>query len=240
MNTMFSRHKRSNYPNISYDAFLSAPTNMQLAVNTVEAYNGTLSPIDIGIYSTITSAQWEIIDDSGADTDITAEVQAGSSYTAFSADGDALVIQASDPFGLVSLDITAIGTGSPAYTYEYWNGSAWTALTLNNVPSLIAGRAAIVFNEPLDWAIGNDLSVGSTEMYAIKVTASTAPVGGLTFQGLSPAKTLAFNQDIPSDNRLGVRYAGQAHVLQSGEKIIGYFSTASVKNTMEASYQINP
>jgi len=58
-------------------------------------------------------------------------------------------------FGRVAFDITTVGTGTYTVTWEYWDGSVWTALsgvTDGTTDFKTSGLNEITFTVPSDWA----------------------------------------------------------------------------------------
>ncbi|MBW2106772.1 MAG: hypothetical protein JRI26_12315, partial [Deltaproteobacteria bacterium] len=62
---------------------------------------------------------------------------------------------ATDLFGEVKINISTAGDGTWTLTWEYWNGTAWTALNvLSDSTSgfTVAGTNSVIFEIPSDWA----------------------------------------------------------------------------------------
>ena len=62
---------------------------------------------------------------------------------------------ATDLFGEVKINISTAGDGTWTLTWEYWNGTAWTALNvLSDGTSgfTVAGTNSVIFEIPSDWA----------------------------------------------------------------------------------------
>jgi len=85
---------------------------------------------------------------------------------------DAYYIGALYRFGKVSINVSRVGKGIYTLTWEYWNGSAWTALSkvndgTNNFKN--AGINFVTFKYPLDWAI---TTVNSISAYYVRARIS--------------------------------------------------------------------
>lgn len=201
---------RSQYPNQSFDSFLSSNANQQLLVHSITAVNGSASANTLAICHSITEIE-----------------------TSFEVDGNDYLFQASDKYGMLAIDLTTDESGSPTFTYTYWNGSAFATLNLDYEPDLFStGIKVIAFSPPLDWALDSD------DMYSIKIEAS----GVITyaFTEVKFCNILALRENVLPNAELQVRFETRQLLLQQGEEIIGFFAFPSTSNTMEASYQINP
>jgi hypothetical protein len=234
------------YTTQSLTAALSAPSNQQLLIHSIYAYNGFNSTNSVGLSISMNSNQWKLWTLVGAGPTVsekTSTIQAGTALTIFPTvtANQGIILQAKDKFGLMSFDISQAETGSPVYEYRYWNGSAWTALTLLNSPIYTAtGQMNIIFNPPLDWAVGDNGEGTDTSMYSIRIRATTAPTQAVKIDSLKPCKLLVYRASIAADNSLGAMFKTRQLLLQQGESIIPYFATANAKNTIEIAYQISP
>ena len=129
-------------------------------------------------------------DDGGVFTNYTSEAQSGTEsdvllLPATPTVNDAFYLGFDIPAGMSTVDIGVAGVGSWAVTWEYYDGSSWTALT--NVDDRtsafsILGRNIITWNVPSDWATS---TVVSTSAYWVRgrVTSissiTTQPKGSL-------------------------------------------------------------
>lgn len=93
-------------------------------------------------------------------------------------------------FGRISLTIATGGAGDYTVAWEYWNGSAWTALsgvTDNTTDLKTTGTNTVVFTVPGDWATKSEAGLPSalpaTAYYYVRcrvdtgTTFTTAPIG---------------------------------------------------------------
>lgn len=102
-------------------------------------------------------------------------------------------------FDRVDIQITTQGDGTWTITWEYWNGTAWTALSgvTDGTTGFTAAAAwvSVTFTEPTDWA---KCTVDAVNAYWVRARVSaytsvtTQPLAGQIYVGLS---TAAFTDD---------------------------------------------
>jgi hypothetical protein len=95
--------------------------------------------------------------------------------------GDAFYVGMSEPFDLVEFVISTAAVGS-VNAYEYWNGSAWVALTgvsdeTSNFTAA-AGDRTLTFDVPPSWARNTVNAIGP--YYHIRARVTTAGASGAT------------------------------------------------------------
>lgn len=236
MNRQSLQVARTAYPNQSVDAALEAQESQQLLVHSIEATNGSASANNLAIVHSMPNGLVVKRDLGGTVSDISASLATGTATTLIgTTNNDEFTVGSPEKFGLIALTVSQAATGSPVYTYEYWNGSGWTALTLVEMPVLsVTGKKAFFFHPPLDWALNSDT------IYSVKVTATTAPGTAIQATALKVGKVLAYSEGVLSRATLQVRFETRQLLLQQGEEIMGFFAYAATANTMEASYQISP
>lgn len=150
------------------------------AADRHRVYASTVSDHENFVGPNFGNSRWELWARIAAtpNVDKTAAIQAGTASTIFTTtNNDGYLVYGVNPFNKVTLTIsTAASGGSPVYTYEYWNGSAWTAFTPTALPNYAAtGSTFFTFTSPSDWAAGDGTEVaGNTAYYAIRVLATTA------------------------------------------------------------------
>jgi hypothetical protein len=171
----------------------------------------------------------------------TATIQAGSTITAFPTTNNyGLLVQSRNPFSAIAFNISQAETGSPVYTYEYWNGSSWTALVLENTPIYTAtGVQALVFQAPIDWVVGDSTEGGNADLYSVRMLATTAPSQAVQFNSLKVLKLLALSE-VADKGSLISDFSESPLLLQTGEAIIPFFSYTSTHNRIDLSYKVNP
>lgn len=100
----------------------------------------------------------------------------------FSTNDDSLYAGQSEKFDYIYFDMTVGASVNTAPIWEYWNGSAWTALTITENPTYgFTADGNIRFTPPSDWAV--TAVNGSQPGYFIRATRtvtglSTKPVAG--------------------------------------------------------------
>lgn len=145
-------------------------------------YCSTISDHENFVGQTIPTYRWNFGQRVAAtpNVDKTADIQAGTATTIFTlVNNDGYLVYAVKPFNKITFVISqAASGGSPVYTYEYWNGSAWTALTLTTTPDYSStGTTSAEFVAPSDWVIGDSTEALNSDYYALRVLATTAPSG---------------------------------------------------------------
>ena len=238
MNRGQLQNKRVAYPNQSLDSALEAAANQQLLIHSLAAINGSAAPMDIGIGHSLPDPNWQLLVTANAvQTDQSDSIQAGTATSVLgTVNNDMFIVQAKDQFGLLSFNVSQAETGSPVYTYSYYNGSTYSTLTvINSVSYSATGRQCLVFAPPTDWAVNAD------GYYAVRVQATTAPSQAVQIDALKVCELLAFREEVLPKGQLAINFeTGRQLLLQGGEEIIPFFAFSSSSNTMEASYQINP
>ena len=232
------------YPTVARDAALSSPSsNKQLVLRSLSAYNSTGSAIDIGLGVRHSTSAWKLYQVNASYTDLTSSVQAGSAVSILPTTNNyGFIVQAKDIFGCLSLTISQAETGSPTYSYQYWNGSTWATLNLRNTPVYTAtGSIAIAFAPPIDWAQGNgsvvsDLAWGAG--YCIRVRGTTAPSTAVQITAFAVSHFVAF-RNVGSKAALSLSFSERPLLLEIGEAVQAYFATAANANSVEGSYQVN-
>lgn len=236
------RLAQTAYSRKSLDSALSASASQQLLIHSITAYNSGAGAADVGIGTSINDSQWKLYSLRVADADQTATIQAGTAVSLFTTvNNEGAMFQAKNKFGLVSFNVSQIQTGSPVYAYTYWNGASWASLTLLNTPSYLStGVVCLAFNPPVDWAVGDGSEGGDESMYSIRAIASTAPSQAVQINSLKIVQLMAFRSSVGSDCSMCVLFSTKQFLLQAGESVIPYFSTADTNNTIEVAYQISP
>lgn len=229
------------YPNISHDAALTAPATQQLYVHSITAYNGNASANNLGLAHSFTASHWGLYSIGASTTSVTATIQAGSSTTLFGTTNNyGIIVQGKSPFGLVTASVSQASTGSPVYSYQYWDGSTWQTLTLLSTPSWAStGRKAIMFLPPVDWAVGSGGAADDT-LYSIRVRATTAPSQAVLGTAMKVCRVIVYRGAVATTKQLGVIFKTRPYLLEQGEAIIGFFSTADAGNSVEIAYQLSP
>lgn len=113
----------------------------------------------------------------GTWTDGTTTYTAASGlFTLFTTtNGDGHVVGDTAQFNAVNYLTSQIYTGAPTQATEYWNGTAWTALTVGNYQTNNAlGYSQLRFTIPGDWAVGGSGTNVPQTTYNIRLRFTTA------------------------------------------------------------------
>lgn len=238
---------------------VSPATNRTLELYKASVFNGTGGSITAAIAKRLASVDTKqaffVLTSSGMPltqtaTDITSAIIAGTAGRGIfttAANSDGFIVQCKDKFNVVAMNVTQAQTGSPAYTYKYWNGSSFTTLTTIEVPaSYAAGIQVIAFQLPTDWVTGSDPAIGgnSSGYYSILVQATTAPSQAVQVgnSGTAPSIWLArFLDSKELATKVGFEmsaFEGEPIMLDSSESLLPYFSgAANAANTMTVLYK---
>jgi hypothetical protein len=153
---------------------------------------------------------------------------------------DGYLVQCKKPFNLVGITVQEAATGG-TFTYEYYNGTAYTTLTTIAVPAYSAAADTyLAFAAPVDWAPGTTAAVGgNTGYYSILVRHTTAPGDTGSFNAAWVGRFLTFRAQVANYGSVSLGFDElNPYILESGESIIPYFGTASANNVTEAFYEV--
>jgi len=136
-----------------------------------------------------------IADDGGVFTDETTAANEATAddmnfLPATPASGDAFYYGASEPFTVLTLNVTTAGVGTYTLDYEYFNGSTWEDITETDGTSILksTGIDRLSFNAPVDWATTTINSQGPFFFIRGVVdggTVTTTPLGQQAWTGLA-------------------------------------------------------
>lgn len=242
-NMQFIETSSVAYSDQSLTVPYSAPSTQQLKVQSVCAYNATTAENPMGIFHSVTNNQFKVFKLLAAgDTEVTTAVQAGTATAIFNTtNNDGVLYQSKNKFNMVTFNVSQAQTGSPVYTYKYWNGSTFATLTLINTPTYsTTGIKAIVFDAPTDWVVGHGGETADNEMYSIQVISTTAPSQAVNINSIKVCKMLKFADIVPQGGSLNVDFGDHPYLLQVGETIIPFFSYTNSLNRIDMTYKINP
>jgi hypothetical protein len=182
----------------NYPAFTIQYQNRVVALNSAadkhRLYFSTISDHENFIGQAFNTNRWELWSRIAATPNVsrTSAIQAGTATTIFTTtNNDGFLSYAIQPFNKLTFNVSQAETGAPVYTYEYWNGSAWTALSGVSAPNLTTtGSKDLTWTIPSNWAVGDGTEVGgSTSYYTIRVLATTAPATAVQINSLSVINT---------------------------------------------------
>lgn len=167
-----------NYPSFAVQ-YQNKMVMMGGAADPHRLYFSTTSDHENFVGTQFPNTRWELWRRIAAtpNTDSTSTIQAGTASTIFTAsvNNDGYIVYGIQPFNKFTFVISQASTGTPTFSYEYWNGSAWAALTLTTTPTYSAtGTTSAEFVAPSSWAVGDGTeSGGNNNYYAIRVLATT-------------------------------------------------------------------
>ncbi len=160
------------------------------------------SPTGTGISGLFAAAQsasyadkaWQFNSSGSVYTDVTTAFNTGGSCSPFPATaavGDIFYVGLISKFATLTLNVTTPGVAGVS-TWEYWNGSAWTALTGlfdNTTGMTVSGFHTVTWAIPSNWATTTVNAVASLYWVRARITThyTTAPVLGTGT--LSPGRT---------------------------------------------------
>lgn len=106
-------------------------------------------------------------DSSFNDNTTEARLNGGTTFTLFPtpATTDRTYFGSSSTFANLTFDFGTVGT-TATYVWEYWNGSAWTTLTVTDGTTNFTANGSVTFTIPGSWAT---TSVNSVTMYWVRV-----------------------------------------------------------------------
>jgi hypothetical protein len=124
---------------------------------------------------------------------------APASFVFGSSTSEILYLGYSNPFNEVNIPVNAASGEAFHKTWEYWNGAAWSALSVTDGTANLIVTGKVEFDPPADWARG---TVNGLKCYWARMrctSAGTAPViGGGT--GIKPASYIVFQETYNSSN----------------------------------------
>lgn len=234
-----------SFPTQGKDLVLGSPdSSKQLIVHSIAAFNNSVSACNIGIGMRYSTSAWKIYQLTASVTDVTAAIDGGTATAIFdTTTNHGFYVQCKNRFNMLVMNVAQAQSGSPVYEYTYWNGSAWTALTLINAPDYTGtGAAYVVFAAPVDWAQGSGGAIVSTIQgasgYVIRVRATTAGGQNVTINSLQLNKFYAYRSGIASKQQLQVKFDMRPEILEGGEGVAAYFSVTDSLNMVDVAYQI--
>lgn len=150
---------------------------------------------------------------------------------------DGFIIQDRARFNVIGMTISQASTGSPVYTYKYWNGSSFVVLTTLEVASYGAtGDVYIAFQAPSDWVKGGPAGLDQSQ-YAVQVAATTAPTQAVQISALWILEFADFYFAVANNAAAQLSFPDTKPILlRGGEGLCPYFATANAANAFGAFY----
>jgi len=239
------RLRSMGYTQTCKDGVLSPPSGKQLRLFYAKAVNNSAGSIDVGLGVKLADADIQLYTLTAASTpdalDVTSTIQAGTAVNIFTttANGGYLV-SAPRQFGIFGFTVSQAESGSPVYTYQYYDGSTYQTLTTISVPSTYGtGTNLVVFAPPQDWAPGTTVAVGgSSTNYNIRVLSTTAGGQAVKATAFWVVDVLGYSLGLADKGSLEIDMTATEGVLLSGqEQLVPYFGTASGKNSVVMAYK---
>ena len=239
----------NKYAEICGAALVTPASGQTLGISEIEIMNRSGSTISLAYGIKIPDVNWEagFWDESATAAEFLDDTEDAQDaglddfpLATVGTDDDGFVFAANKPFNLVGLTVGVVATGSPVYEYTYWDGSAWTALTLIDTPTLTGlGDTYLSFIRPLDWAVGAGSGINAS-YYAIRVRSTTAPDIAPVLDIAWVVRFLDFAEDVVDNNSL-LWTAPQRNsdvLLEGGEAIVPYFGSANAANMVRLYYRL--
>lgn len=235
----------TSYPQKGKDALIAPRSGGQLVLAEVSLENNTGGAADVGFGWKLPNALWSAgqwVNASTTFTDDTTDAQdadAGDFAVTTTTNNDGFIIQADRPFNLIGITVSQAQAGSPVYEYNYWNGSAYTALTTKEVPgSYTVADQFIVFQAPHDWAVGGSGTNVSQTKYTIRMRATTAPSTAVLATILWVGQLFRVKESLANATKFTFDLEATQIVVPAGAGLLPYFGgTANANNQVEALYK---
>ena len=113
------------------------------------------------------------------DNSAEARLNAGTPFTLFPtpANNDRFYVGLQATFSRIRFNMAVTASGAAAYVWEYYNGSAWTALSVTDTTAGFTTSGIVSWTIPGDWAFN---TVNSVSSYWVRCRATTVPSGNPT------------------------------------------------------------
>lgn len=236
-----------SYPEKGKTALVSVASSKQIHLHALTLMNRSGGAINTGLLIKYNNARWKIGSLIAANTpdyttDLTTAVQGGSATTILTlTNNDGFLVSSDKPFSYFGYTVSTAESGAPVYTYQYYNGSAYTNLTTIELGGYAStGDKTIAFQSPVDWAVGTTAAVGGpSTQYNLKVIASTAPGTAVQITNGWVARFLKFQEALADNSNLVLTFDNDYPlVLEGGEAPMPYFGTASADNAVDGQYAV--
>ncbi len=242
-----------SYDLVGSESALAPASGRQLVIHKITAQNRVGSTIDVGLATKIpndgaslsTNMSVYTLDATATPDAVASTLLDGDTTDIFStATDDGFLVQATVPFGLVSIVLSQAQSGSPIEAYTYYDGDAYVALTTVDVPATWGvGINTILFVPPHDWATGTTDAVGGdTDKYSLRVIASTAPGQAVQATSIIVGELIEFKEGVLDNAELvftspQIGRGNNGLLLEAGSGIIPYFGTAAAANKVSFLYE---
>lgn len=240
-----------NYDQQGKDAALSAAATVQLRLRSINAMNRSGAAIDVALLVRRGNGSYSFAQiDASATPDklantADADLKAGTATAiATTTNNDGYLIESNEPFNLVGFNLSTNGVAG-TYTFEYFNGTAYTALTnIIQTPDYLASATSLLmFNAPHDWVVGSTAAVStdSTSKFTLLVRGTTAPTTAPVADDIWVGKTLVFQEALADNGTVSFEYVGDVSdlLLEGSDELMPYFATANAANLVFGTYRIS-
>lgn len=187
----------ANYSGFRYNVGVSGPNGYD---ETILGGTQTVDQIGASLADKISGLPLAagILDDNGVFTNDTTDLNDADAgdvalFPATPVAGeDRFLFGRTTPFKKLVVDVGTAGTGTYVLSWEYWNGSAWTALSgVVGTDFKATGRRSLSFTPPTDW-VANTINLQGPFFYVRAVFASgTMTVVPLATQAFVGGKAAA-------------------------------------------------
>jgi len=233
------------YPTNSTVPALLPRSDGQIRLQLAKLLNVSGSSSDLGIFRNISSAPKFVGGIVGTTlTDSTAAIAGGASTQILStSNNDGFLVGCNEAFGLVGFTVSQAESGSPVYTYKYWNGASFATLNTQVVPTSYATspEQLIIFMPPIDWVKGGAItSVTGIDQnkFHIYVKATTGPGTAVKVSKMWIGEMIDYAAAVANNGSLEwkVSATNLAKLFESGDGLLPFFGVAGVKNSVFAQY----
>lgn len=211
-----------------------------LVPTSISLRNATGGTIFAGVGPNLDNTKWNAgqIDAAGVFIDDTIDAQdsdAGDFAISALVINTGHILGASELWSLSEYNVSTIHAGAPIYEFNYWNGTAWIALTTLSTPAFgTLGKSYLAFLPPSDWTKGGSGTGVNQANYNIRVRTTTAPTAAALATTLDIMHALKVPQ--PSITTLeAATFKARPFPLskpkdRNGEPIVAFFSVANTAN----------
>lgn len=238
----------SGYAQNCKDAVVTPPSGKTIHLFKARVLNVSGGAINAAICKKIAAPDWSLYTITAASTpdgaDATSTIQAGSDVNIFTTtNNDGYLVGCKYKFNIIGFNISQAESASPVYTIQYYNGSSYSTLTGIAIPTAYtSGTVLVVFQAPVDWAVGSTAAVGGdTTMYNILVRATTAGGQIVKANSMWVCQFIEYLSQLANNTALEFNTpdSNLPLILGGNEQLLPYFGgTANANNAMRAVYSI--
>lgn len=214
------------------------PAEKQVWIYNARSFNNQGGSQSVGVCRKHVASQyklWELSTGGTVYTLLPSDLS-GSEPIFAGANNDAYIVQDRRRFNIVGFTISDVGAGG-TFTYNYWNGSSFVALTTLEVPAYSSlADVWLAFRAPSDWVPGGPSQVDQ-DMYSIKVISTVTPSTSVEVSALWVAEFLEFVNGVPNNAYVQLSFPdSKPFLLNGGEGLFPYYTTAAAANQFGCYY----